>query len=133
VVIGGFDKTFLSLPRLLHILAVSYLIVALPALSNLFRTSPDHPLAILGKRSLPVFIAGTVIAMVAQVMKLINPGGLAYDTLLLSAGIAMQFALAFYLEWLSTIGGSGKVRTSQKDVTPVRASFGISAVARANR
>ncbi|TGV66923.1 hypothetical protein EN801_044525, partial [Mesorhizobium sp. M00.F.Ca.ET.158.01.1.1] len=43
VVIGGFDKTFLSLPRLLHILAVSYLVVALPALSSLFRTSPDHP------------------------------------------------------------------------------------------
>ncbi|MER9326797.1 OpgC family protein [Mesorhizobium sp. M0488] len=130
VVLGGFDKTFLSLPRLLHILAVSYLFVALPAFSNLFRTSPDHPLAILGKRSLPVFIAGTVIAMVAQVMKLINPGGLAYDGLLISAGIAMQFALAFYLEWLSAIGGSGKARTTQ----PVRASFGISAVAaRANR
>ncbi|UCI33024.1 OpgC family protein [Mesorhizobium sp. B4-1-4] len=133
VVIGGFDKTFLSLPRLVHILAVSYLIVVLPALSNLFRTSPDHPLAILGKRSLPVFIAGTVIAMVAQVMKLVNPGGLAYDSLLLSAGIAMQFALAFYLEWLSTIGGSGKARVTQKDVTPVRAPFGIFAVARANR
>ncbi|TPK74692.1 hypothetical protein FJ930_06675 [Mesorhizobium sp. B2-4-15] len=133
VVIGGFDKTFLSLPRLLHILAVSYLIVVLPALSNLFRTSPDHPLAILGKRSLPVFVAGTVIAMVAQVMKLVNPGGLAYDSLLLSAGIAMQFALAFYLEWLSTIGGSGKVRMTQRDIAPVRASFGISAVARANR
>ncbi|TPI56420.1 MULTISPECIES: OpgC family protein [unclassified Mesorhizobium] len=133
VVLTGFDKTFLSLPRLLHILAVSYLVVALPAVSNLFRTGPDHPLAILGKRSLPVFIAGTLIAMVAQVMKLINPGGLAYDSLLLAAGIAMQFALAFYLEWLSTIGGSGKARTTQKDAKPVQASFGISAVARANR
>ncbi|MBZ9852380.1 OpgC family protein [Mesorhizobium sp. CA13] len=133
VVLTGFDKTFLSLPRLLHILAVSYLVVALPVVSNLFRTGPDHPLAILGKRSLPVFIAGTLIAMVAQVMKLINPGGLAYDSLLLAAGIAMQFALAFYLEWLSTIGGSGKARTTQKDAKPVHASFGISAVARANR
>ncbi|TPM54205.1 hypothetical protein FJ959_19245 [Mesorhizobium sp. B2-2-4] len=133
VVLTGFDKTFLSLPRLLHILAVSYLVVALPVVSNLFRTGPDHPLAILGKRSLPVFIAGTLIAMVAQVMKLINPGGLAYDSLLLAAGIAMQFALAFYLEWLSTIGGSGKARTTQKDAKPVQASFGISAVARANR
>jgi hypothetical protein len=132
VVIGGFDKTFLSLPRLMHILAVSYLVVALPALSNLFRTSPDHPLAILGKRSLPVFIAGTLIAMVAQVVKLISPGGLVDDSLLLSAGIAMQFALAFYLEWLSTIGGAGKVRTAQRDATPVRAPFGISGVA-ANR
>ncbi|MER8847293.1 MULTISPECIES: OpgC family protein [Mesorhizobium] len=132
VVIGGFDKTFLSLPRLLHILAVSYLVVALPTLSNLFRTSPDHPLAILGKRSLPVFIAGTLIAMVAQVVKLINPGGLVYDSLLISAGIAMQFALAFYLEWLSTIGGSGKARTAQTVPAPVRAPLGT-AMARANR
>ncbi|TIQ15809.1 OpgC domain-containing protein, partial [Mesorhizobium sp.] len=46
VVLTGFDKTFLSLPRLLHILAVSYLIVVFPSVSNLFRTSRDHPLAI---------------------------------------------------------------------------------------
>ena len=106
VVIGGFDKTFLSLPRLLHILAVSYLVVALPAVSNLFRVRPDNPLAILGKRSLPVFIAGTLLAMAAQVLKLINPGGLAYDTLLIAAGFAMQFALALYLEWLAGLGPS---------------------------
>ena len=131
VVLTGFDKTFLSLPRLLHILAVSYLIVALPAVSNLFRTSPDHPLAILGKRSLPVFIAGTVLAMVAQVMKLINPGGLAYDTLLISAGIAMQFALAFYLEWLSGIGSLG--RKPVRGEVPARASFGARPMAAGNR
>ncbi|WP_137929854.1 OpgC family protein [Mesorhizobium comanense] len=129
VVIGGFDKTFLSLPRLLHILAVSYLIVALPTLSNLFRTSPDHPLAILGKRSLPVFIAGTVLAMVAQVMKLINPGGLVYDGLLLSAGIAMQFALAFYLEWLSGIGGSAKGKPVRAGVPAVRETFNVGSMA----
>ncbi|RWK09874.1 OpgC family protein [Mesorhizobium sp.] len=121
VVIGGFDKTFLSLPRLLHILAVSYLVVALPAVSNLFRVRPDNPLAILGKRSLPVFIAGTVIAMAAQVLKLINPGGLAYDTLLIAAGIAMQFALALYLEWLAGLGPA-RVRPVREEAA--RAAFG---------
>lgn len=133
VVIGGFDKTFLSLPRLLHILSVSYLFVALPALSNFFRTSPDHPLAILGKRSLPVFIAGTVLAMVAQVMKLINPGGLVYDSLLLSAGIAMQFALAFYLEWLSGMSGAGKSNPVRVGVPAVREPFGVSSMAAGSR
>jgi hypothetical protein len=128
-VLTGFDKTFLSLPRLLHILAISYLVVALPAFSNLFRTAPDHPLAILGKHSLPVFIAGTVIAMVAQVMKQINAGGFAYDSLLLASGIGMQFALAFYLEWLSGIGWSGKAR-SARDATPtVGPAFGVRAMA----
>ncbi|WFP74451.1 OpgC domain-containing protein [Mesorhizobium sp. WSM4906] len=125
VVIGGFDKTFLSLPRLLHILAVSYLIVALPAVSNLFRAKPDNPLAILGKRSLPVFIAGTLIAMVAQVLKLINPGGLAFDTLLIAAGIAMQFALALYLEWFA---GLGPARAKPARGESARAAFGAQPV-----
>ncbi|PBB91746.1 hypothetical protein CK215_15940 [Mesorhizobium sp. WSM3864] len=122
VVIGGFDKTFLSLPRLLHILAVSYLVVALPALSNLFRAKRDNPLAILGKRSLPVFVAGTLIAMAAQVLKLINPGGLAYDTLLIAAGIAMQFALALYLEWLA---GLGPTRIKPARAEPARTGFPV--------
>ena len=121
VVIGGFDKTFLSLPRLLHILSVSYLIVGLPAVSNFFRVRPDNPLAILGKRSLPVFIAGTLLAMAAQVLKLINPGGLVYDTLLIAAGIAMQFALALYLEWLAGLGPS-RARPAREEAA--RAPFG---------
>ena len=121
IVIGGFDKTFLSLPRLLHILSISYLVVALPMVSNLFRLRADNPLAILGKRSLPVFIAGTLLAMAAQVLKLINPGGIAYDTLLIAAGIAMQFALALYLEWLA---GLGLARAKPVREGPARAAFG---------
>ncbi|TPI08977.1 hypothetical protein FJW06_27880 [Mesorhizobium sp. B4-1-3] len=125
VVIGGFDKTFLSLPRLLHILSVAYLIVGLPAVSNIFRVRPDNPLAILGKRSLPVFIAGTLLAMAAQVLKLINPGGLAYDTVLIAAGIAMQLALALYLEWLAGLGPS---RAKPVREEPGRAPFGAQPV-----
>ena len=103
VVIGGFDKTYLSLFRLAHILAVTYLVVAIPAISRMLRLAPDNPLAIFGKRSLPVFIAGTLLAMVAQVMKLLNPGGFIDDTLLLTTGIVAQFALAYYLEWLHRV------------------------------
>jgi hypothetical protein len=110
VVIGGFDKTYLSLFRLAHILAVSYLIVAIPAVSNVLRRKSDHPLAILGKRSLPVFIAGTLLAMVAQVMKRLSPGGFIDDALLIATGIAIQFALAYYLEWLHGAGGSSRTK-----------------------
>lgn len=119
-VLTGYDKSFLSLPRLLHILSLTYLIVALPAVSNVFRTGPDHPLAVLGKRSLPVFVAGTVLAMAAQVMKFINPGGgFFYDASLIAAGIAMQFALAYYLEWLSGTGWSGNRTSAQKGAQPL--------------
>jgi len=115
VVLTGFDKTFLSLPRLLHILSIAYLIAAIPAVSNLARRKADHPLAILGKHSLPVFIAGTLAAMLAQVMKIVHPGGFLFDVMLMAGGIIVQFALAYYLEWLSNIGFSGKTGRS-KDV-----------------
>jgi len=68
------------------------------------------------------------MAMVAQVMKLINPGGFVYDSLLLSAGIAMQFALAFYLEWLSSIGWSDK-KPAGGVAQAARTSFGMRPVA----
>jgi hypothetical protein len=107
-VLTGFDKTFLSASRLLHILAIAYLIVTVPWLSNMARTGLDHPLAVLGKHSLPVFIAGTLLAMVGPVMKTVSPGGMVYDVVLISTGIALQFALAYYLEWLPRIGWADK-------------------------
>ena len=37
-----------------------------------------------------------------------NPGGISYDALLIATGMIMQFALAYFIEWLSGIGWSGK-------------------------
>jgi hypothetical protein len=113
-VLAGFDKTFLSLSRLLHILSLAYLIAVLPGLANLARTSARNPLAVLGRHSLPVFIAGTILAMLCQVMKIVSPGGFVYDAILLSTGIALQFAFAYYLEWLPRIGWSGRQPADRK-------------------
>jgi len=38
--------------------------------------------------------------MAGQVLKVVNPGGLYYDTLLLTTGIVIQFAVAYYFEWI---------------------------------
>ncbi|MBN9241756.1 MAG: OpgC domain-containing protein [Mesorhizobium sp.] len=103
-VLGGFDKTFLSLPRLLHVLAVAYLVISLCSVSSALRWSLDHPLVVLGRRSLPVFIAGTLLAMVAQVLRLLHGGGPFYDASLLIAGTIAQFALAYYLDWQARLG-----------------------------
>ncbi|MHC5305865.1 OpgC family protein [Bartonella sp. LJL80] len=96
----GFNKTFLSLPRLLHILSLAYVVVMIPQINRLARVSQINPLAILGKHSLPVFVTGTILAMGGQVLKTVNPGGLYYDTLLIATGIVIQFAVAYYLEWV---------------------------------
>lgn len=129
-VLTGFDKTFLSLPRLLHILSLGYLIASVPAISNLARTSADHPLAILGKHALPVFIAGTLLAMIAQIMKIVSPGGILYDAALISTGIALQFALAYYLEWLPSIGWG---KTKPKAARPTETAQSVTGAARISR
>ncbi|USP01260.1 OpgC domain-containing protein [Bartonella taylorii] len=94
----NFNKTFLSLPRLLHIVALSVLVLCLPRLHKWFCVSPQNPLAILGKHSLPVFVMGTVFAMFGQVFKTVVTGTFFSDTLLIISGIALQFGVAYYYE-----------------------------------
>jgi hypothetical protein len=102
-VLTGFDKTFLSAPRLLHVLAAAYLIVAIAPLNALARTEQRNPLAVLGRHALPVFIAGTLLSMGAQVLKTVYVPSLGLDTALIMGGIALQFGLAFWLEWLGQL------------------------------
>lgn len=124
----GFNKTFVSLPRLVHILALAYVIAIIPAISNRMRLSAYHPLAILGKYSLPVFITGTILAMTAQILRKINPGGISYDALLIATGIVVQFALAYYLEWLGMIGWRGKQAVPQFSTQAISSDTAIPAV-----
>ncbi|WP_332065760.1 OpgC family protein [Bartonella sp. CB189] len=94
----NFNKTFLSLPRLLHIIALSSIILCLPCLHNFFRVSQRHPLVILGRHSLPVFMAGTIFAMFGQVLKTVMTGTFFFDSILIISGIVGQFCVAYYCE-----------------------------------
>ncbi len=118
MVLGEFNKTFLSLPRLLHVLALAYLVAALPALANLARVRASHPLAVLGRHSLPVFVAGTLLAMAAQVAIFVYERGPLLDTSLLAGGIAAQFALAYWLSYLPEIGWTGRKPASAPSAPP---------------
>ncbi|WP_254492484.1 OpgC family protein [Bartonella sp. B1099] len=94
----NFNKTFLSLPRLLHVLALSFLILSLPRVNKWFAVSEQHPLVILGKHSLPVFVTGTIFAMFGQIIKIVMTGTFFSDSLLMITGIALQFGVAYYCE-----------------------------------
>jgi hypothetical protein len=124
-VLTGFDKTFLSVPRLLHVLAAAYLIVTIAPINGLARTEQTNPLAILGRHALPVFIAGTLLAMAGQVVREALEPSLALDTVLIAGGIALQFALAFWLEWLGQLQKSAAARPAGavQPAAPVRRSL----------
>lgn len=107
-VLTGFDKTFLSVFRLTHVLAMAYLLVTVPALSNVWRVGRRNPLAVIGRHALPVFIAGTLLAMLAQAWTLTHASGATELGLIVVAGLGAQAALAYYLEWLDSLKAAAK-------------------------
>ncbi len=93
-----FDKVNLTLPRLLHVLALAYCVSRLP-LGRLYAHLMAQPLVVMGRHPLPVFCLGTVLSLAAQVMRPEFAGALSFDLLILAAGVLGQGALAFALDW----------------------------------
>jgi hypothetical protein len=104
-VLTGFDKTFLSTTRLLHVLAGAYLVATVPVLSNWAALPPAHPLVSVGRHSLPVFIFGTILAMAGQVMMFVTGKNPLVGTLYAVCGIALHFVYARYLDWQASVTG----------------------------
>lgn len=90
-----FDKVFESGPRLVHALALAYLLSALPIVRRLCAAPAAAPLALLGRQALPVFALGSVLAFLLQGIKAETGQDLALDTLMLGTGLALQLALAY--------------------------------------
>ncbi len=119
MVLTGFDKTYLSAPRLLHVLSAAYLIAVLPQISALARRSADNPLAVMGRQALPVFVAGTILSMVAQAWRIVHEPTFMGDIAMIAVGVAAQFALAYYIEWYRRL-----VRNAKPAATAVPVVFG---------
>ena len=102
-VLTGFDKTFLSTTRLLHVLAGAYLVATIPALSNWAALPLSHPLVAIGRHSLAVFIFGTILAMAGQVMMFVTGRNPVVGTLYALVGIALHVAYARYLDWQAAV------------------------------
>ncbi len=92
--ITGFDKTFLALPRLLHALALFYVLGYMPLMVTFARSRYAAPLRTLGQQGLAVFATGTVISMFLQVVKTPRQPEPVFDGLILGAGLLTLWALA---------------------------------------
>ena len=89
-----FDKTFVTAPRLLHILALGYFLSTLAIVRRACALRIAAPLAMLGRHSLPVFALGSVLAIGIQGIKQVTGKDLVFDSLFLFGGLSLQFALA---------------------------------------
>ncbi|MGO4910056.1 OpgC family protein [Pseudorhodobacter sp. W20_MBD10_FR17] len=90
----AFDKCFVSLPRLLHILALAYVLSVLPVVKTMSAHPMAAPFSLLGRNSLPVFAVGSVLAYIGQLTKALQPPSAVLDAVLIISGLAVLFLVA---------------------------------------
>lgn len=91
----AFQKVWETAPRLLHALALAYLLSALPIVRRVCASAAAAPLALLGRQALPVFVLGSVLAFLLQGIKTRTGQDLALDSLMLGTGLLLQLGLAW--------------------------------------
>jgi hypothetical protein len=93
-VLFGFNKTFLTLPRLLHVSALAYVLIHVGTVAKAADADWSKPLRLLGSNSLAVFATGSVLCIALQTLKNAYPSNGIEDFLILGLGLSAQFAAA---------------------------------------
>jgi hypothetical protein len=105
------DKTNIALPRILHFVALAYLVSRLPLEAWIRRGALCQPFIWMGRHSLPVFSLGVVLAMTIELGRILVEGNIGFDICLISFGLALQIGLAWVLEW-QRVGAAAKTGLS---------------------
>ncbi len=90
----SFEKTFLPLPRLLHVLVLAYALACFDGFRRICASVFIAPFRLLGQQGLLVFSAGSVICVGLQAVRQRTGGDLGQDSAMLGAGLLVLFALA---------------------------------------
>jgi hypothetical protein len=93
-VLFGFNKMYLTLPRLLHVLALAYVVIHMGATAKAANAAWAVPLRFLGSNSLSVFATGSVLCIALQTLKNAYPATGTEDLIILTAGLGVQFLVA---------------------------------------
>ena len=80
------DKTCVTWLRLFHILALACFLSSWDWVRRACGSAGAAPLALLGRNALPVFAAGSLLALTCQAIRQVAPPGLALDTALILGG-----------------------------------------------
>ncbi|WP_265517580.1 OpgC family protein [Nitratireductor luteus] len=99
--IAGSDKTFLSLPRLVHALALAYVATNIAGMGAFLSRRAFAPIALMGQNGLAVFVTGSVLSIVLQVFRTRYETTVLQDGALLLSGILLQYCVALFLSAIS--------------------------------
>ncbi len=90
----AFSKPYLNVPRLLHLLALFYVLASWGTVRRVCASPVGAPFALLGRQALPVFALLSVLAYLLQGIKTETGEDILLDSLMLGGSIALLFALA---------------------------------------
>ncbi|MBD8064159.1 OpgC domain-containing protein [Devosia sp. PTR5] len=93
----NFDKSFVAAPRLLHALALFYVLASIPALQLVAASRWTAPLRSLGRQGLAVFATGTVLSLFLQAIKTVVEPDPVTDGLMLGSGLVLLLVLSWAL------------------------------------
>ena len=115
--ITSHDKTYLSAPRFVHILAVGYFLSQLQTVTRLSAHAVASPVRLIGRHGLLVFASGTVLALICQVAMMARPDAQWMPWVLPVVGTAALYAIA----WIAEI--SRQVLAASADPKPAPVSL----------
>lgn len=92
------DKGALAFLRLLHILALAYVIVHTKWIAWLVSTPLLRPVERMGKNGLAVFATGSLIAILLQVVFSAWPTNESVKIAVMAVGVAVQYAVALHFD-----------------------------------
>jgi len=99
-VITNFNKTYLELPRLLHILSLAWLVSVLPGFARWSGSRWFEPLSVMGRQALPIFALGTVLSFAARAVLTIDGApSAALEAAVIWGGLALLVGFAYTREW----------------------------------
>jgi hypothetical protein len=94
-----FDKTFLSPARLIHSLALTALFAGSFAMIRLWLPRPSNFLSMLGRNSLNVFCAASLLSLAGQIFRFVYGGRVATDAIIVILGVSIMGLVAWASEW----------------------------------
>jgi hypothetical protein len=94
-----FDKTFLSPARLIHSLALTAIFAGSFKRIRAWIPRPSGFLCVLGRNSLIVFCALSLLSLIGQILRFIFGGHVALDALIVILGILLMGFIAWIAEW----------------------------------
>jgi hypothetical protein len=94
-----FDKTFLSPARLIHSLALTAIFARTYKIIAAWIPRPSEFLCLLGRNSLIVFCALSLLSLMGQILRFIFGGHVALDALIIILGILLLGFIAWTAEW----------------------------------